>query len=157
MSSRILFVCLGNICRSPTAEAVFRQRAAAAGLQHLHIDSAGTSGWHIGKRPDPRTVRAAEQRGYDLSALRGRQVDAADFSGFDLILAMDRQNLADLQSMAPKGSVAALGLLLDFAEGVRTRDVPDPYYGGADGFEEVLDLIEQASDGLVRHLRGKHS
>ena len=157
MSSRILFVCLGNICRSPTAEAVFRQRAAAAGFSHIHIDSAGTSGWHIGKRPDPRTVRAAEQRGYDMSALRGRQVSAADFAGFDLILAMDRQNLADLQSMAPKNSVATLGLLLDFAEGVSTRDVPDPYYGGDDGFEEVLDLIERASQGLIRHLRGKHS
>lgn len=107
MSSRILFVCLGNICRSPTAEGVFRHRARQAGFTDLQIDSAGTAGWHVGKAPDPRTVAAAQRRGYDLSALRARQVLVTDFDHFDFVLAMDRQNLAELKSMAPRGAKAS--------------------------------------------------
>ena len=154
MSSRILFVCLGNICRSPTAEGVFCQRALVAGLPALQIDSAGTAGWHIGKAPDPRTIRAAAQRGYDLAPLRARQVAQDDFHQFDFILAMDRNNLADLQAIRPSRSVAELGLFLDYASAFSEREVPDPYYGGDQGFEQVLDLIENASDGLIARLRG---
>ncbi|MDF1629766.1 MAG: low molecular weight phosphotyrosine protein phosphatase [Alcanivoracaceae bacterium] len=154
MSARILFVCLGNICRSPTAEGVFRQRAAAAGLSLSLIDSAGTASWHVGKAPDARTVKAAAGRGYDLSTLRARQVSVADFNAFDFILAMDEQNLAELQSIQPAQSLAELGLFLDYAEGAVEREVPDPYYGGDQGFQTVLDLIENASDGLIRRLRG---
>lgn len=154
MSSRILFVCLGNICRSPTAEGVFRHRALQAGLNSLQVDSAGTAGWHVGKAPDPRTVAAAQRRGYDLSALRARQVQAADFKNFDLVLAMDKQNLAELKSMAPAGTRTSVGLFLDYADRAAFREVPDPYYGGDAGFEQVLDLIEQASDGLIARLLG---
>ena len=154
MSSRILFVCLGNICRSPTAEGVFRQRALVAGMPALQIDSAGTAGWHIGKAPDPRTVRAAAQRGYDLASLRARQVVENDFHQFDFILAMDRNNLADLQAIRPARSSAELGLFLDYAGDFPESEVPDPYYGGDQGFELVLDLIENASDGLIARLRG---
>ncbi|MEE4251477.1 MAG: low molecular weight protein-tyrosine-phosphatase [Alcanivoracaceae bacterium] len=157
MSDRILFVCLGNICRSPTAEGVFRQRAAAAGLSLSLIDSAGTASWHVGKAPDARTVKAAAGRGYDLSTLRARQVSVADFNAFDFILAMDEQNLAELQSIQPAQSLAELGLFLDYAEGAVEREVPDPYYGGDQGFQTVLDLIENASDGLIRRLRGTGS
>ena len=148
----ILVVCLGNICRSPTAEAVLRRHAEQRGLTHrLSIDSAGTSSWHIGSPPDQRSARAASARGYDLSSLRGRQVTVQDFERFDYILAMDSQNLADLQSLKPKGYQGHLALFLDFASG-KVRDVPDPYHGGADGFEIVLDLIEQASQGLLDHI-----
>ncbi|MEE4250138.1 MAG: low molecular weight protein-tyrosine-phosphatase [Alcanivoracaceae bacterium] len=154
MSSRILFVCLGNICRSPTAEGVFRQRALVAGMPALQIDSAGTAGWHTGKAPDPRTVRAAAQRGYDLASLRARQVVENDFHQFDFILAMDRNNLADLQAIRPSRSSAELGLFLDYAGDFSESEVPDPYYGGDQGFELVLDLIENASDGLIARLRG---
>lgn len=154
MNSRILFVCLGNICRSPTAEGVFRHRARQAGFTDLQIDSAGTAGWHVGKAPDPRTVAAAQRRGYDLSALRARQVLVGDFDHFDLVLAMDRQNLAELKTMAPRGAKASLGLFLDYAVNAACREVPDPYYGGEAGFEQVLDLVEQASDGLIARLRG---
>jgi protein-tyrosine phosphatase len=154
MSSRILFVCLGNICRSPTAEGVFRHRARQAGFTDLQIDSAGTAGWHVGKAPDPRTVAAAQRRGYDLSALRARQVLVADFDHFDFVLAMDRQNLAELKSMAPRRAKASLGLFLDYTGNAACREVPDPYYGGEAGFEQVLDLVEQASDGLIARLRG---
>jgi protein-tyrosine phosphatase len=161
MSVKVLFVCLGNICRSPTAEGVLRQRANKAGLTQLHIDSAGTADWHIGKSPDERTVKAAAQRGYDLSALRARQVSVADFDEFDFILAMDQSNLANLKALQPEQSRAQLGLFLDYLGdqvgdqvGERSlREVPDPYYGGPQGFETVLDLIENASDGLIIRLR----
>ena len=154
MSARILFVCLGNICRSPTAEGVFRHRAWQAGFTSLQIDSAGTDGWHVGKAPDPRTVAAAQRRGYDLSALRARQVSAADFDNFDIVLAMDKQNLAELKSIAPRGVKTRVELFLDYAEDTSFSEVPDPYYGGDAGFEQVLELIEQASDGLIARLRG---
>ncbi len=151
----ILFVCLGNICRSPTAEGVFRQRVRAAGLEdRVHIDSAGTGDWHVGKGPDPRTCRAALQRGYDLSPLRARQVAAEDFQRFDLILAMDHDNLLRLKDIQPDHARAELDLLLR-RYGLGRGVVPDPYYGGADGFEQVLDLIEQASDALLAEIKGR--
>ena len=152
---RVLFVCMGNICRSPTAEGVFREfvRRQAPELQ-LEIDSAGTHDYHVGEPPDPRTLRAAASRGLDLSSLRARQVDAGDFERFDLILAMDRLNYATLLDRSPRQFHARIRLLLEFAgnEGGR-EDVPDPYYGGAKGFEEVLDLLEDASAGLLAEVR----
>lgn len=150
---RILFVCLGNICRSPTAEAVLRHKLAAAGLQDkVSVDSAGTSDWHVDKPVDSRTRQAAQRRGYDLSALRGRQVLAADFQRFELILAMDQSNLQHLQSLQPAAAIAQLDLFLR-RYGLPISDVPDPYYGGEQGFEQVLDLLEQACDGLVAELK----
>ena len=157
MDTRILFVCLGNICRSPTAEGIFRKVVTDARMQdRIFIDSAGTGGWHIGKSPDARAVSAAKARGYDLSSLRARQVAATDFEAFDFILAMDHANLSDLQSMKPDHYQGHLGLFLDFAERSRHREVPDPYYGGAAGFDLVLDLIEDASAGLLRQLQQRH-
>ncbi len=151
---RILFVCMGNICRSPTAETVFRVRVEEAGLaQHILIDSAGTHDYHIGGPPDARTQRAAIKRGYDMSMLRGRQVEAADFSRFDYVLAMDHANLSILQRLCPQDSHGRLGLFLEYATQHNEREVPDPYYGGADGFERVLDMIEDAAEGLLGHIR----
>jgi protein-tyrosine phosphatase len=152
---RVLFVCLGNICRSPTAEGVLRQKLRAAGLaQQVEVDSAGTGNWHVGKAPDPRTRQAALTRGYDLQALRARQVEAADFRRFDLILAMDKSNLADLLSLRPAGAGADVDLFLRRYE-LSVAEVPDPYYGGADGFGQVLDLVEQACDALVLEIRSR--
>ena len=151
----ILLVCLGNICRSPTAEAVLRAAAQRAGIaSRLTIDSAGTGGWHVGSPPDWRAIEHASRRGYDLTPLRARQVTRADFARFDWILAMDRYNLADLARLRPDGYAGHLGLFLDVAPGLSQRDVPDPYDGGDEGFEHVLDLVEQASDALVARLRG---
>lgn len=157
---RVLFVCLGNICRSPTAEGVFRRKAEQAGWGSMFAaDSAGTAAWHVGKAPDPRTRDHARVRGYDLSALRARQVEARDFIDFDHVFAMDADNLArlgELRAQAGRDAggrpLASLGLLLDEHAGSAGQDVPDPYYGGADGFEEVLDLIESATDSLLRRL-----
>ncbi|RJG13678.1 low molecular weight phosphotyrosine protein phosphatase [Pseudomonas cavernicola] len=152
---RVLFVCLGNICRSPTAEGVFRHKLRAAGLEcRVEVDSAGTGDWHVGKAADTRTRRAAQLRGYDLSQLRGRQVSAADFQAFDLILAMDQSNLQHLKGMQPANAKAELDLFLRRYE-LALDEVPDPYYGGEDGFEQVLDLIEQASDGLLNEVKGR--
>lgn len=148
----VLFVCLGNICRSPTAEAVFRVRAAAAGLD-LEIDSAGTGAWHIGAEPDERAQTAGKARGYDLTPIRARQVVADDYERFDLLLAMDHDNLSTLKSRAPESADERIHLFLEFAPKLGLNAVPDPYYGGDDGFEEVLDLIEAASDGLIAHLK----
>lgn len=149
---RVLFVCLGNICRSPTAEGVLRRELESAGLVSLvEIDSCGTGDWHIGKGPDSRTLAAAKRRGIDLSELRARQLAAEDFQRFDYILAMDHDNLAAVHEQSPAGCGAHIGLFLDFAGHV-DRPVPDPYYGGEDGFEEVLDLIESASRGLVEDI-----
>jgi protein-tyrosine phosphatase len=144
---KVLMVCLGNICRSPTAEAVLRAKLEAAGLaQRVVVDSAGTGDWHIGSPPDARSQRHAAKRGYDLSALRGRQVAEDDFQRFDLILAMDEDNLADLQRLAPDGASRAEVRL--FAP----TEVPDPYAGGAAGFEHVLDLVETTCDAWVKNL-----
>jgi protein-tyrosine phosphatase len=149
----ILFVCLGNICRSPTAEGVFRARAAHAGLaDRLEIDSAGTGDWHVGQPPDRRAIAAAATRGYDLASLRARQVAVEDFHRFDWILAMDRANLRELAALRPRAFTGHLGLFLDVAPDLDVREVPDPYYGGADGFERVLDLIETASDALIERV-----
>ena len=154
MAERVLFVCLGNICRSPTAEAVFRQRVEMAGMAgQIDIDSAGTGDWHIGKSPDLRSQQFAARFGYDLSPLRARQVCVDDFLEFDHILAMDRANLADLQAIQPANSRARLDLFLSYSE-AGEDEVPDPYYGGDDGFLRVLQLVESASDGLLRALRG---
>src|SRR6187402_1503231 len=143
---RVLIVCMGNICRSPTAEAVLRQRLAAGGLDgRVEVDSAGTGGWHAGHAPDSRAQRHALLRGYDLSRLRARRVVEEDFERFDLLLAMDEDNLADLQRLKPAGAGAELRL---FA----AAEVPDPYHGSAQGFENVLDLIEKGSDALVGEL-----
>ncbi len=150
---RVLFVCLGNICRSPTAEGVFRAKVAAAGLaEHVEIDSAGTAAWHIGKSPDSRTRAAAKQRGFDLESLRARQVQPSDFAQFDWVLAMDRSNLADLQKLRQFAGGTQPQLFLPLAD-LSESEVPDPYYGGADGFEQVLDLIEAASDALLQRVR----
>lgn len=155
---KVLFVCLGNICRSPTAEGVFRQYVEQAGLSDkVTIDSAGTADWHIGKTPDPRTQAAAAKRGYDLSELRGRQATAEDFAEFDLILAMDKSNLSNLQAIQPAQSKAELALYLPRLEASTDEvdEVPDPYYGGEDGFELVLDMLEQASQVLLDEVKAR--
>ena len=152
---KVLFVCLGNICRSPTAEGVLRHKLRAAGLEdRVQVDSAGTGDWHVGKAPDSRTRIAAQRRGYDLSALRARQVEAADFQRFDLILAMDQSNLRNLKALRPVNARADIDLYLRRYE-LALDEVPDPYYGGEDGFEQVLDLIEQASDALLVEIKGR--
>jgi low molecular weight protein-tyrosine phosphatase len=151
---RILFVCLGNICRSPTAEAVVRALAAREAPDlDLEVDSAGTAGYHVGEPPDPRAQQAAARRGYDLSALRARIVEPGDFERFDLILAMDRENLAVLRRRAPTVALERVRLFLEFTTRDGQEDLPDPYYGGLNGFEEVLDLVEEAARGLLTHLR----
>ena len=151
---KILFVCLGNICRSPTAEGVFRAIVARDAPELLiEVDSAGTAGYHIGEPPDARTRQAASRRGYDLSQLRARIVEPGDFENFDLILAMDRENLGVLHHRAPAHARERVRLLLEFAPDATVTEVPDPYYGGPNGFEEVLDLVEAASHGLIQHLR----
>jgi protein-tyrosine phosphatase len=150
---RVLFVCLGNICRSPTAEVVFRTRAEQAGLgARVLTASAGTGDWHVGMSPDRRAVAHAGKRGYDLSAVRARQVALPDFDRFDWMLAMDQSVLRDLRVLRPTSFAGHLGLFLDFAPRLGLRDVPDPYYGAALHFERVLDLIEQASDALLEYL-----
>ncbi len=152
---KVLFVCLGNICRSPTAEGVFRQRVREAGLDgRIAVDSAGTGDWHVGKRADDRACRAAASRGYDLSGLTARQVCVEDFQRFNLILAMDHDNLQRLKALRPSKGGADLDLFLrrfNLAE----EAVPDPYYGGDDGFDHVLDLIEQGSRSLLDEIRGR--
>ncbi len=148
---------MGNICRSPTAEAVFRHYVEKEGLaEHIHIDSAGTHNYHIGDAPDARTQRAAKQRGYDMSQLRGRQVGAGDFKRFDYVLVMDEANLSILEQLRPRDAESHLGLFLEFAERHDEREVPDPYYGSADGFERVLDMVEDGTNGLLRHIRERH-
>ena len=151
---RILFVCLGNICRSPTAEAVLRALAAREAPElGLEVDSAGTAGYHVGEAPDPRMRAAAARRGYDLDTLRARIVEPPDFERFDLILAMDRENLAVLHRRAPEQAHERIRLFLEFAPHGELAEVPDPYYGGPNGFEEVLDLVEAAARGLLSDLR----
>lgn len=150
----VLFVCLGNICRSPTAEAVFRTLAAceAPEIQVL-VESAGTAEYHVGSAPDARAQAAARRRGYDMAGLRARTIERRDFERFDLILAMDRSNFTALQGLAPRAARERVRLFLEFAAESGVLEVPDPYYGGANGFEEVLDLIEAASRGLLQHLK----
>ncbi|QCY11007.1 low molecular weight protein-tyrosine-phosphatase [Pseudomonas sp. MPC6] len=152
---RVLFVCLGNICRSPTAEGVLRHKLREAGLaDHIEVASAGTGDWHVGKAPDKRSQAAARLRGYDLSAQRAQQVSRADFASYDLILAMDNSNLRHLKALQPAKGKAELDLFLRRYES-EIDEVPDPYYDGDQGFEQVLDLIERASDRLVIELKGR--
>jgi len=150
---KVLFVCTGNICRSPTAEGVLRHFIAAEGLTGMiEADSAGTHGYHVGEPPDPRTIEAAAARGFDLTPLRARKVVRADFERFDLILAMDRGHLAHLEALRPVGARAAVKLFLSYhpgESGESLADVPDPYYGGPAGFEEVLDLVERTSRAFL--------
>ncbi|OYY74198.1 MAG: phosphotyrosine protein phosphatase [Gammaproteobacteria bacterium 28-57-27] len=159
----VLFVCMGNICRSPTAEGVFVRKVHEAGLQQqIRIDSAGTHAYHIGNPPDERMQRAALRRGYDLSTLRARKVDVQDFTRFDYVLAMDEDNLAILQQLRAQLDAARvrahLGLMMDFADAEvsHPHEVPDPYYGGEAGFERVLDMIEAASEGLLENIRRRN-
>lgn len=148
---KLLFVCLGNICRSPTAEGVMRTLLAEKGLNWIEVDSAGTAAYHLGKAPDTRAQRAAKGRGYDLSSLRARQVIPSDFDEFDYIFAMDSSNLSNLMSIKPKDSRAVVELALAKTD-LNIVDVPDPYYGGAEGFEEVIDLCEVLSRTIIDEL-----
>ena len=151
---RVLFVCMGNICRSPTAEGVFRKLLIARAPElDVEIDSAGTHGYHAGQPPDPRACRAAERRGVDLSGLRARQVQDKDFAHFELVLAMDKQNHEMLLEICPPEYQSRVRLLLEFAPRLGRVEVPDPYYGGSTGFEYVLDLVEEAGVGLLEHLQ----
>jgi protein-tyrosine phosphatase len=152
---RVLFVCLGNICRSPSAEGVFRRHLEEAGLlDRVEVGSCGVGAWHLGKPPDRRAQEAAARRGIDISGLRARQLSDDDARSFDYLLAMDHDNLAAIEALLPLDSRAHAGLFLEFA-GLGRRAVPDPYYGGDQGFEEVLDLIEAASLGLIEEIRGR--
>jgi protein-tyrosine phosphatase len=145
----ILFICMGNICRSPSAEAVFRQKAQALSLT---IDSAGVIGSHAREKPDHRAQKAGIARGYSFDKIKARKVTVQDFEKFDLILAMDQQNIKDLIKIAPSNLQYKIQLFLDYAENFDEQEVPDPYYGGAKGFQFVLDLVEDASDGLIKRL-----
>ena len=150
----VLFVCTGNICRSPTAEAVFRKLVADAGMSGAILtDSAGTHGYHVGEAPDSRALSAGAHRGYDLSALRARTIKHADFQRFDLVVAMDRGHLAILSRMADASAAHKLKLMMSYASRFKEKDVPDPYYGGARDFERVLDMLEDSARGLLESLR----
>ena len=147
----VLFVCMGNICRSPSAEAVFRHKAIAQGVS-LITDSAGTVGAHAKEKPDHRAQKVGLERGYNFDGMKARKVTVQDFDDFDLILAMDNVNLEDLQKIAPIHLKSKAKLFLDFAKNHEESEVPDPYYGGANGFRFVLDLVEDASDGLLQEI-----
>lgn len=154
MKHRVLFVCMGNICRSPTAEAVFRHLLASeGGGLEVVVDSAGTHAYHVGEPPDGRSMEAARRRGIVMDDLRARRVSEDDFAAFDLVLAMDDDNLALLRRMAPSEYRERIKLFLDFAPQAGRREVPDPYYGGENGFEDVLDLVEAGARGLLAALR----
>ncbi|WP_185230580.1 low molecular weight protein-tyrosine-phosphatase [Teredinibacter franksiae] len=156
--TRVLFVCLGNICRSPTAHGIFQAYVDRENLSHvIRIESAGTSGWHVGDPPDSRAMAAAKSRGFDLSRLRGRGFTASDFLAFDYILAMDNDNLSAMQALQPSTYTGHLSLFLDFSQQTAYREVPDPYYGAADGFSTVLDLVEDGCAGLLEHIRQTRS
>jgi len=150
MTTKVLFVCLGNICRSPTAHGVFESLVAHEKLQdRIVVDSCGTGSFHIGERPDPRAIKAAARRHYDLSVQRARQIKPEDFSSFHYVLAMDRMNLGNVKAIAPKNYTGHIGLFLDFSQQRTYTQVPDPYYESEEGFELVLDLVEDASRGLL--------
>jgi protein-tyrosine phosphatase len=154
---RVLFVCMGNICRSPTAQGVFAQLVESQGLTSLiQIDSAGTHAYHVGEPPDVRATQAAKKRNIELGSQRARRVTGDDFLDFDYVLAMDRSNYDDLISLCPPEHQSKLYLFLEFATGLAEDEVPDPYYGGITGFERVLDMIEQASQGLLAEIRQRH-
>jgi protein-tyrosine phosphatase len=152
----VLVVCTGNICRSPTGEAVLRHVARERGLgERVRVASAGTHGYHVGESPDPRAVSHASRRGYDLSGQRAMQVEARHFGEFDYILAMDRGHLRVLRGMQPRGANAKLGLFLDASARWAGQDVPDPYYGGAEEFEQVLDMVEEAAGLWVSRIQAE--
>lgn len=154
---KVLFVCLGNICRSPTAEGVFRKHVTDAGLhEHIHIDSAGTHAYHVGEPPDSRAQETAARRGIDLSGLRGRRATAQDLDEFDYVLAMDNENLHNLLAIAEERHRQRIKLFLEFAKDLEVQEVPDPYYGGPSGFDRVLDMIEEASEGLLADIKSIH-
>jgi len=151
---KVLFVCMGNICRSPTAEGIFSKQVQEAGLTDvIGIDSAGTHAYHIGEAPDSRSQKTALKRGYDLSSQKARRVSAEDFTVFDYVLAMDRDNQQGLQAICPVGAEYKLHLFLSFAPNLEHDEVPDPYYGGSMGFERVLDMIEEAAAGLLQDIQ----
>ena len=153
----VLFVCLGNICRSPTAQGVFSALVNKEGLeQSINIDSAGTGAWHSGDPPDRRAQEAAKARGYDLSSQRARKVKESDFYRFDYIIAMDRQNHEDLSIISPPDMRSRIRLFLTFAPNLKITEVPDPYYGDTAGFDQVLNIIEEASGGLLEDIRRYH-
>ena len=154
----VLFVCMGNICRSPTAQGVFEQLVAAEGLESLiSIDSAGTHAYHVGEQPDTRAARAALKRGIDLSKQHARRLDEADFPAFHYLLAMDRSNYEEMHSICPPNHAHKISLLLEYAPELEEQEVPDPYYGGTSGFERVLDLIEIATQRLLAEIRRQHN
>ncbi len=151
---KVLFVCLGNICRSPLAEGVFRELVAREGLAaRIAVDSAGTQGYHVGEAPDRRACAAALERGVDIRDLRARTVAAEDFAAFDYVLAMDRANQRHLEALRPPGSRAQVAQVLDYAPELGVREVPDPNYGGDEGFERVLDMVEAGARGVLAEIR----
>ncbi|HHM06443.1 MAG TPA: low molecular weight phosphotyrosine protein phosphatase [Gammaproteobacteria bacterium] len=154
---KVLFVCMGNICRSPTAAGVFQRLVEQTGMHNMvEIDSAGTHAYHVGSAPDPRAQKAAYRRGVDLSTQRARRVAAEDFDYFDYILAMDADNMRHLREVCPPQAAHKLRLFMEFVPDPEVTDVPDPYYGNATGFERVLDLVELASENFLRHIRETH-
>jgi protein-tyrosine phosphatase len=156
---RVLFVCMGNICRSPTAQGVFRKLVEEAGLlDRIEIDSAGTHAYHVGEPPDRRAQETAMRRGIALSDLRARRVEPEDFERFDYLLVMNQDNYHHMSALCPEGCgmERRLMLLMDFAPDMRMREVPDPYYGGAGGFETVFDMVEAAAEGLLEDIRRRH-
>lgn len=154
VKSSVVFVCTGNICRSPTAEGIFRKMIEEAGLSdQFTVDSAGTHDYHVGEPPDARAIEAAARRGYDLSGLRARKFEREDFQRFDLVLAMDRDNKGILARLAQPSAGHRLRMMMDYASRFQETEVPDPYYGGPDGFDRVLDMIEDAAQGLLAALR----
>lgn len=150
MKTRVLFVCLGNICRSPTAEAVMCKMLQDRGLDRwFEVSSAGTGNWHVGEAPDARATEAAKERGYEMSDIRARQILENDFKHYDLVLAMDRSNITNMRRVCPSGCLSKIGLLMDYVPQAVLDEVPDPYYGGEDGFSLVLNLLEDACDNLI--------
>ncbi|MGH1486717.1 MAG: low molecular weight protein-tyrosine-phosphatase [Cellvibrionaceae bacterium] len=158
MTVNVLFVCLGNICRSPTAHGLFQYHVDQAGLtNNIHVDSAGTGAWHAGNPPDDRAQSSALEKGYDIGGLRARQVTAADFKKYDYILAMDKQNLIDLRVMCPTGYHGVLALFLEAAGLKEMLEVPDPYYGGQEHFEHVIQLVERGAENLLARIQKEHT
>lgn len=150
---KVLFVCMGNICRSPTAHGVFEQRVKERGLaDRIYVDSAGTHAYHVGEQPDSRSQATALTRGFDLSYQRARKVALQDFDDFDFVLAMDKSNLRDLHALASPKQRQRVALFLDYAERWDEQEVPDPYYGGSKGFDRVFDMVDDASEGLLAHI-----